>query len=156
MGQSSHSGLHIATHTLSACLLQAPPLKPCPPQHPSLEPGVGRRWGWNVQYGATAEPAAAQQHQAGPLQHIHHTSLGRLALGDHDDGGDGGGGVDAQALLQPGLHTPTAPRWVKAGRGGGGGGRVSNISPNYGHLPGGCPTRACTTELSCVSCRASG
>lgn len=92
------------------------PSKPLPAQHPSLESGVGRRWGWNVQYGATADPTAAQQHQAGPLQHIHHTSLGRLAWGDHD-GGEGGG-VDAQALLQPGLHTrpPTAPRWVEAGR----------------------------------------
>jgi hypothetical protein len=65
-------------------------------QHPSLEPGVGRRWGWNVQYAPPSAPAnttgsASATHSDGSsssssagfgLQHIHHTSLGMLLVHD--------------------------------------------------------------------------
>uniref|UniRef100_A0A383W7P2 Uncharacterized protein n=1 Tax=Tetradesmus obliquus TaxID=3088 RepID=A0A383W7P2_TETOB len=63
-------------------------------KHPSLEPGVGRRWGWNVQYApaqppATTTPATHPTAQSSSssssgwgLQHIHHTSLGMLLVDD--------------------------------------------------------------------------
>jgi hypothetical protein len=70
-------------------------------QHPSLEPGIGRRWGWNVQYAppaatttaATTSSAPTQSNGSsttsssrnnagGQLQHIHHTSLGMLLVRD--------------------------------------------------------------------------
>jgi hypothetical protein len=74
---------------MCACLLGV--------QHPSLEPGVGRRWGWNVQYASPTSPGDDQHHathrdgagdsssssSAGcQLQHIHHTSLGMLLVQD--------------------------------------------------------------------------
>lgn len=69
-------------------------------QHPSHQPGVGRRWGWNLAFDAS--PAAAGS--AGALQYIHHTSLGPV---DSRQSGDA-----PEALLGPGPHTrpPTAPR----------------------------------------------
>eukprot|EP00775_Hariotina_reticulata_P009547 gene9547-9711_t len=63
-------------------------------KHPSLEPGVGCRWGWNIQY----EPSGA-----GTLDHIHHTSLQLLALQAAV------GGEDVEQQLQPGLFPPPTP-----------------------------------------------
>ncbi|WIA37746.1 hypothetical protein OEZ86_014623 [Tetradesmus obliquus] len=67
-------------------------------KHPSLKPGVGRRWGWNVQYApaqpqSTTTPATYPTAQSSSssssssssgwgLQHIHHTSLGMLLVDD--------------------------------------------------------------------------
>jgi hypothetical protein len=60
-------------------------------QHPSLEPGVGRRWGWNVHYAPPttpdSQPATHSSNDSSgggsyELQHIHHTSLGMLLVHD--------------------------------------------------------------------------
>ncbi|WIA17532.1 hypothetical protein OEZ85_014363 [Tetradesmus obliquus] len=71
-------------------------------KHPSLEPGIGRRWGWNVQYApaqtpATTTPATHPTAQSSSsssgwgLQHIHHTSLGMLLVDDVAQGMQPGG-----------------------------------------------------------------
>jgi hypothetical protein len=75
-------------------------------QHPSLKPGVGRRWGWNLQFDASLTRNTGPGVSGGSLEHIHHTSLG-LVKGP--EGGEGQGG--AEGLMQPGPHTrpPTTP-----------------------------------------------
>jgi hypothetical protein len=84
--------------TTCSCCCSACPLALL--QHPSLEPGIGRRWGWNVQYAPPADAATAATASDAPtqsssgdsssssssaggwLQHIHHTSLGMLLVRD--------------------------------------------------------------------------
>jgi hypothetical protein len=75
-------------------------------QHPSLEPGVGRRWGWNLQFDASMNGNTGGGVSGGSLQHIHHTSLG-LVKGLQGSEGHGG----AEGLMQPGPHTrpPISP-----------------------------------------------
>lgn len=103
--------LPLSTSTCCQCTVLPCPLPPFPPlQHPSHEPGVGRRWGWNLQFDATTGTPTAGQGAApagGGLQHIHHTSLGLVAL----SGGEEPGRLLPEDLLHPGPHTrpPTAP-----------------------------------------------
>ena len=91
--------------TVYVCVCYLPGAHVAVLQHPSAEPGVGRRWGWNLQYDGSANSAVLSAHTAGPLQHINHTSLGLVGLQEHQP---------PQALLHPGPHTrpPTAPRWA--------------------------------------------